>query len=161
MNKELINDASKKLSPKKVLICSSNTWVDEAYDESLEEVREIQTFKGTSHLDVEELERNTNEEEPSILYCYNYFYNVGIRCTEETDDSDDSDDSDDIKVYFEIKAKFKVTYISTLELEEDCATEFAKFNVGHTVWPYWREFVQSSCQRMGINGVEIPFYSVE
>ena len=59
MNKQLINDASKKLSPKSIFICSSNIAVDEEYDNlDLEQVREIQSLKGTSHLNVEELESN-------------------------------------------------------------------------------------------------------
>ena len=158
MNKQLINDASKELSPKKIFICSSNISVDEDYDDSdVNQINEIQTLKGTSHLNVEEFAPDSVNKDSPTFYIYNYFYNVGIRCTDE---SDESDESDDIKVYFEIKAKFKVTYLSKVELEEECAAEFAKYNVGHTVWPYWREYVQSSCQRLGIKNIDIPFYSV-
>jgi hypothetical protein len=158
MNKKLINDASKKLSPKSILVCSSNIIVDEGYDNSdFEQVREIQSLKGTSHLNVEELESNTDESESKTSYIYNYFYNVGIRCTDE---SKDSEEHEEIKVLFEIKAKFKVTYISEVELDEECASEFAKYNVGHTVWPYWREYVQSSCNRLGITNIDVPFYSL-
>jgi hypothetical protein len=158
MNKKLINDASKKLSPKSIFVCSSNIIVDEGYDNSdFEQVREIQSLKGTSHLNVEELESNTDESESKTSYIYNYFYNVGIRCTDE---SKDSEEHEEIKVHFEIKAKFKVTYISEVELDEECASEFAKYNVGHTVWPYWREYVQSSCNRLGITNIDVPFYSL-
>jgi hypothetical protein len=154
MNKQLINDASKKLSPKNILICSSNIWVDEEFDHSDfdQQVGQIQSLKGTSHLNVEELE--SDEDESKTTFIYNYFYNVGVRFTDEPDELDE------IKTHFEIKAKFKVTYISETELDEDCASEFAQFNVGHTVWPYWREYVQSSCNRLGINNIEVPFYSM-
>lgn len=152
MNKQLINDASKKLSPKSIFICASNILVDEEYDDQdLEVIKEIQSLKGTSHLNVEELESDSGEDESKITYRYNYFYNVGIRCT---------DKSEEIKVHFEIKAKFKVTYMSEIELDQECASEFAQYNVGHTVWPYWREYVQSSCNRLGISNIEVPFYSL-
>jgi hypothetical protein len=161
MNKQLLNDASKKLSPKSVLISSSNIWVDDEYDsQDLELIRELQSLKGTSHLNVEELESDTSEDESKTTYRYNYIYNVGIRCTDKTEESEESEESEEVKVHFEIKAKFKVTYISEVELDHECASEFAQYNVGHTVWPYWREYVQSSCSRLGIANIDIPFYSV-
>jgi hypothetical protein len=157
MNKQLINDASKNLSPKSIFICASNIWVDEEYDDQdLEVIRELQSLKGTSQLNVEEVESDTSEDESKTIYRYNYIYNVGIRCTDKSVESEEVE----VKVHFEIKAKFKVTYISEIELDQECASEFAQYNVGHTVWPYWREYVQSSCSRLGISNVDVPFYSL-
>ena len=156
MNKQLINDASQKLSPKKVLICSSNFWIDNDYAESEQnQTSEIQSYNSTTELRIEKIEQDA---EPSkTFYTYIYFYDIGIRSIDKTSPINESED---IKVLFEIKARFKVIFRSMVELEEECSEEFGKYNVGHNVWPYWREYVQNSCQRMGIGVVEVPFYKV-
>lgn len=162
MNKQLINEASKALTPNRIQILNSMFRVDDDFSDNnhLGDV-EIQTFRNTSSLEVEELDLNDNSKEEK-LYKYKYIYNVGIRGIQpnESNNSEDGspDDVHEPKEFFEITAKYKVVYISKVEISDDCADEFAKYNVGHTVWPYWRELVQSSCVRMGINVIEIPFY---
>jgi len=38
--------------------------------------------------------------------------------------------------------------------------EFARYNVGYHVWPYWREYVQGTCARLGIPPVPVPMYRI-
>jgi len=161
MNKNLINEASQKLSPKKVLICSSNFWIDTDYAESEQnQTSEIQSYNTTTELRIEKIEQ---DEKPSEnFYTYIYFYDIGIRSVDKTNSNDEPKSSNETesKILFEIKARFKVIFTSSIELEEKCSQEFGKYNVGHNVWPYWREYVQNACQRMGISIIEVPFYRV-
>ncbi|HED3532410.1 TPA: hypothetical protein R4136_003258, partial [Klebsiella pneumoniae] len=57
-----------------------------------------------------------------------------------------------------IEAIYEAIYRSKRELSKEELEEFAKQNVGFNVWPFWREFVQNSTSRMGINSVSVPFF---
>jgi hypothetical protein len=57
-----------------------------------------------------------------------------------------------------VQAVFDVVY--DISDAEDPATEsvdaFARINSLYNAWPYWREFVQSSVQRMGLPTLMVP-----
>ncbi len=61
----------------------------------------------------------------------------------------------------EVRAEFVAEYTLTCEnLGKDAIEEFCKRNVGHNVWPYWREFAQSMAFRMRLPSIVVPFYTV-
>ncbi len=53
------------------------------------------------------------------------------------------------------RAAYRVTSIRPPLTEEEI-DEFAQFNVPYTVWPYWRELVQSLTVRMGLPPLTLP-----
>jgi hypothetical protein len=67
--------------------------------------------------------------------------------------------------YVEITATFCAQYglDGNGVTEEDEALHsaletFGRYNVGYHVWPYWREYVQNTCARMGIPPIPVPMY---
>lgn len=61
----------------------------------------------------------------------------------------------------EVSALFVAEYLITSDdLDADAIKEFCTYNVGYHVWPYWREFAQSSTDRLHLPRVQIPFYRV-
>lgn len=72
---------------------------------------------------------------------------------------------DDSAVFIEITAELCAHYNipADLNIEEYKAAfeEFGRHNVGYHVWPFWREYVQSTCCRMGIPPIPVPFFLVE
>jgi hypothetical protein len=62
----------------------------------------------------------------------------------------------------EIVTVFTSEYIinCTEELAQDSITEFGRINVPHQVWPYWREYCQSTCARMSLPVSIMPMYSI-
>lgn len=68
-------------------------------------------------------------------------------------------------IYVEFTAEFCAHYALRQGADETelqvAFEEFAKHNVGYHVWPYWREYVQSTCGRMGIPAIPVPFLLVE
>ncbi len=59
----------------------------------------------------------------------------------------------------ELVGVFDAKYFSENELSEEERNEFSKDSVGYHVWPYWREYAQSSCARIGLSPVlEVPVY---
>jgi len=67
-------------------------------------------------------------------------------------------------VYFEITAEFTAQYQLRRQIDETefnaVMEEFGRHNVAYHVWPFWREYVQSVCCRMGIPPIPVPFYLV-
>lgn len=58
----------------------------------------------------------------------------------------------------EITATYTVDYTMKEDLSEEGLAEFGHINVGYHVWPFWRELLQSTCNRIGISPISLPFY---
>ena len=74
--------------------------------------------------------------------------------------ADDSASGVDV---FRIESVFHLRYtLSGDEVPNESQLEaFAKLNGIYNVWPYWREYVQSSSARMGLPPVVLPVLTVE
>jgi len=60
----------------------------------------------------------------------------------------------DVKAF--IEAYFIAEYRMTEDLEPECIDEFAQHNASFHVWPYWREFLSSQCERLRLPRVVLP-----
>lgn len=89
---------------------------------------------------------------------YSFFYSVGIRLVESNGAEQDSEADEEPNVLVVITAVYSALYRSEIQLEKEAIDAFAEENVGYHVWPYWREFVQSSAGRLNVPAPEIPFY---
>jgi len=106
-------------------------------------------YHGVSQIVQKTARDNTDRE----IWVYAFTYSVGVKCVSDKDDDED----DPIT---EIKAKYVAEYASLEELNQDDIDGFSKQNVGYHIWPFWREFVQSSLTRMGLpnSTIRVPFY---
>jgi hypothetical protein len=94
-----------------------------------------------------------------------FYFSAGSRLVESSTFSTvNSEDVGPESVYVEMTAEFGAQYSLRHQLDEaefDAAMEeFGRFNVAFHVWPYWREYVQSTCCRMGIPPIPVPFFLV-
>ncbi len=55
-----------------------------------------------------------------------------------------------------IEGDFIAEYKIADSLEQACIDEFAMKNASFHVWPYWREFLSSHCERMRLPRVVLP-----
>ena len=55
-----------------------------------------------------------------------------------------------------IEADFIAEYQMADMLEQDVIDEFAHQNASYHVWPYWREFLSSQCERLRLPRVILP-----
>lgn len=55
-----------------------------------------------------------------------------------------------------IEAKYVAEYELVEELSQECLDAFALVNASYHVWPYWREYVTSSCTRMNVPNLVMP-----
>ncbi|MFM2477126.1 preprotein translocase subunit SecB [Celerinatantimonas sp. MCCC 1A17872] len=55
-----------------------------------------------------------------------------------------------------IESEFIAEYQIKESLDQDCIDEFALRNASYHVWPYWREYLSSQCERMRLPRVVLP-----
>jgi hypothetical protein len=60
----------------------------------------------------------------------------------------------DVKAF--VEADFIAEYRMTEDLEQECIDEFSQHNASFHVWPYWREFLSSQCERLRLPRVVLP-----
>lgn len=74
----------------------------------------------------------------------------------------ENDEQLDNLMVSEIVALFTSEYAITCneELIQDAIDEFGRINVPHQVWPYWREYCQSTCARMMLPVSVMPMYVI-
>ncbi|MDD5035598.1 MAG: preprotein translocase subunit SecB [Methylococcaceae bacterium] len=67
-----------------------------------------------------------------------------------------SPDPEEPKVLAVIEAEFVAEYRLQGELPQNCIEEFALKNASYHVWPYWREYLASQCERMRLPRLIMP-----
>jgi hypothetical protein len=88
---------------------------------------------------------------------YRFVYLLGFRLAGKTEDID----AEDYVPKFEIVGSFCAKYKSSRSLSEDEIKAFSENNIAYHIWPYWREYLQSTAARMGLKEViEVPMYRV-
>lgn len=63
------------------------------------------------------------------------------------------DTADELAV---IEAEYFAEYKLKQKISDDAIDAFCLKNVGHNVWPYWREFVSTTSQKLGIPHLTLP-----
>lgn len=112
-----------------------------------ENMGSIYGFHGVSRV----AQRTATANDEKQIWIYDFYYKVGVKVTAK--------DDSDVEVV-EIKSTYCVDYFSNEELTSDEIDGFSKDNVGYHVWPYWREYVQSTLSRMDLPAklIRVPFY---
>lgn len=67
---------------------------------------------------------------------------------------ENTEDNPDIKAF--IEADFIAEYVMKSELEQACIDEFSLKNASYHVWPYWREYLGSQCERLRLPRLMLP-----
>jgi hypothetical protein len=95
-----------------------------------------------------------------------FYFAAGVRLidAESLNNADEGQSLPDAAVYVEIECEFCAQYsvngASDEQVLRPALDEFARYNVGYHVWPYWREYVQGTCARLGIPPVPVPMYRI-
>lgn len=147
MSQELLNQASASLVIDKILLASSRFTVSDDFllDSDIDVIGE--TYNGTSSLSLVEF----NDHNKYDRFLYRYKYSAGLRLL-NTEASEDNEP----QVLLNIEADFEARYYSRKKISDDCLIAFGDLNVEYHIWPYWREFVQSTLQRSEIKNIAVP-----
>ncbi|HBL6925836.1 TPA: hypothetical protein LSH87_003745 [Citrobacter koseri] len=113
-----------------------------------------QSFRNVVKIEFIEMIREDDANDKKQFYSFRYDVGARLISPEAPDESSDEDES-----ILTIEACFEAIYIAKKELSEEELEAFGTNNVGYNVWPYWREYLQSTCTRLGVNPIRIPFYN--
>jgi len=108
----------------------------------------------------------TRSDDGNNFKTVTFFFVAGVRLIDQRllEALENQPDTEADAVYVEITAKFAIHYRLADGEDEDglntAFSEFGQFNVGYHVWPYWREYVLSTCTRIGIPPIPIPMYQL-
>lgn len=73
----------------------------------------------------------------------------GVRWILEPDDGD-------VAVRASIEADYVAEYLMDERLDQEVIDAFALQNASYHVWPYWREFLSSQCERLRMPRLMLP-----
>lgn len=128
------------------------------YNVDFSEVK-VQSKRSIEKIEIMELEP-IDKKNNGKKYLYSYHYSPGVRLVSLPDGDNDNSD-DDERVVLTVDASFEAFYSSEIEMSKESLEAYAVCHVGKNVWPYWREYLQSTCSKMGIKNINIPFYEVD
>lgn len=152
MNEALIRTAIDNLLIEKVDLLTARVDCDEVFSFSKPKP-DCNVKVGRGLISFSVLEPGKDEESKSKYVAY--IYQCGLKF-EPKDIKKDASDSDCTTLL--IEARFSAVYMMKDDVNEDALREFGRYNVPYHVWPYWREYAQSTLSRMGIEPVPIPVY---
>jgi len=157
MSNDLLQEAIKKLGIHSVCLRECGCRIKEQFN-SLNigqiDTRQ-QTFRNIDKIEVIEVSRKDDDQIQN--YFYSFHYDIGARLVESNQESELDGDDEGLGLVV-IEAKFEALYVSQEQVPEEQLKAFSANNVGYHVWPYWREYLQSTCSRMGIEPISVPFY---
>ena|SRR5690554_1287989 len=151
MDKSLIKAAANALKIQTVNLLDARIQSDELLPASFKDGNsEIKIGRGLVRFSSFELENDNNEFVKAVSFVYQCGLKISRNSEEQLEDEE----------HLSIEVSFSALYLLTEELSDECLTEFGKHNVPYHVWPYWREYAQSTLTRMGVAPIQIPFYQV-
>lgn len=152
MSTEAFQMALNTLSIQRILLRSSEVISNDAYEIGFFEGK----FENQLRTKVLKYLRLKGEaDNGSTISVVRYVIEFGARTVEPQDESESSSKVDAVKTIFETICRFNVDFSASEELSDESLSSFAK-NAVHNAWPYWREYIQSTCARAGLPNIEVP-----
>lgn len=171
MDRKLIDAAAGALSVQAVLLRSSTISASEALlppaDINLSVVGKYRR-EPADEFEIVELTDVEDKADTVVIFCFR----TGIRLIDHlapiakkgkkkpTKEAEPSEGKVHLEILAEFAAHYRLRPGSDVEALKSAFTEFGNYNVGLHVWPYWREYVQSTCARMGIPPISVGMYNL-
>jgi len=157
MNKETLRMASENLGIKMVYLHSTETKLLNDFNPLIPNQRLQGQFR-TNTIKVEVEDATDENEETQRVVRFYVEANMRYVLTSLIEDAQKGEDISSEKLASSIKAVFVAEYlvINDKDIPKKALTEFGNHNAVHNVWPYWREYCQSTCSRMALPVIVIP-----
>lgn len=98
-------------------------------------------------------------------YMLRAFIDVGIRYVNVGNSAQDLENglasgrSNEPVTLAQIEASYVAEYLAGEDPGEEAIKAFVSQNVSFHIWPYWREFIASQCNRMNLPRVALPLHN--
>jgi len=148
MNRDLLKQAAEVLTPSGIFLRNSKVYTHPEFHPQHEQ-KDLQVQYKSRHLE----KYNFMQDAENALVIFQY--ETGVRLV---DDSLNEKEEGFIQV--EIVANFSSEYLlaDVDAFDEEAMSEFLNCNVRFHVWPFWREYLQSTCTRMGLPVIPLPHH---
>ena len=158
-NREDLDAAKNSLTLRDIRLRSSAIDVEIDDDKTVADLLFDRDRNFQSHRGASKIIETESESDVESKFLYTIRYMVAMRLIKNTDDTHAQEDAEGLVT---IVATFDASYFSPVKLTKEELDAYAENNVGYHVWPYWREYVQSTCQRIGMEpSFPIPVYILE
>jgi hypothetical protein len=164
MNLEALQKAINHLSIQMVYLHSTEARLCNGFDPLIPNQELIGQFNiAVKSCDLKEIQEDTGNRHKILVFRtearMRYFKGPLL---EEMKEALSNEDQVEKLTASEIIATFTSEYaiIGIDELEKEAVAEFARVNVPHQIWPYWREYCQSTCARMSLPVSVMPMYVI-
>jgi hypothetical protein len=161
MNKAALQKAIESLSIQIIYLHSSETKILNEFDPLIagqELIAQFHTNLKSCH--IKELSNPQGEKHKILVYKTE----ARMRYLKAPISDETKEDEEELHklTASEIIATFVSEYAinCTDELPNESILEFGRLNVKHQVWPYWREYCQSTCARMALPVSVLPMHSI-
>lgn len=137
---------SAKLEPREYHKIVSNLQLHEIYLRSFSASLDRDIFLKCKNLTISLRDRATTEgQEGKLKVTHSYYLKAMDPETQK-------------KIPLKISATFRLIFSSKYPIEKEFFDIFKKINLPLNSWPYFREFAQSTTQRMNIPPLTLPFF---
>jgi hypothetical protein len=157
MTDQPLERAKQCLKIRDVWMLNANSWIADGYDPKYSSLQKIgaQFKHAVSRATLAEITPASTNVEPKELYLFRVYLNLGMRIVSEKDKA-----SEELNKNPSILAQIEAVMVAEYHTAEDPGKEaldvFAAGNAGYHVWPFWREYLVSQCERMRLPRVVIP-----
>ena len=158
-----IKDTAKKLAIHHIYISNSTSALHNNFDP----LAPNQILSGQFKIETVRADVKTvSDDEVNITHRFlRFFVQGGMRYILGAPTEDELKDEEWVKskLVSEITAMYCVEYAinSDLELSPEVMTEFGSVNAPCHVWPFWREYIQSACNRMNLPVTTVPMLIID
>ena len=160
MNKDALKQAIKALAIQDIYLRESQIKLAESYDPKFAPPDVTSQFRwGPTRASMLQLRDEGTGKDQTI---WKVEYSTTIRFLKFIDPIPDDYKPSDQDVLGEIDATFIAEYAVIKEdISQEALNEFAHHNVGFHIWPYWREYVQSTCARTLLPRTMFPMHILQ
>ena len=159
MNSTPLEVAQKCLQIQDVWIRNSSAWSADDFDPKFSDRQNIgvQSKYAVSRATFFEVTDGDHDQ----AYLFRVFMDMGMRLIADQQSEDDSKKTrKEPLVLAQIEATMVAEYHTFEDPGQDALDAFASHNAWYHVWPFWREYLVSQCERMRLPRIFIPTMQV-
>ncbi|CAK0768225.1 putative Preprotein translocase subunit SecB [Gammaproteobacteria bacterium] len=156
MNEELLQEAIQSLVIQGISLRQTRLELADGFDPALPSIELLVQFRASAKR--AQMMEYQIEGEP-VQHHFKVEFECGLRLAATALIRDEDPSTGQVA---EIQVLFQADYlIKPGSTPSKAALDtFASVNVGYHVWPYWREYLQSTCARAGLPLIPLPMYTV-
>jgi hypothetical protein len=161
MTNQALERAKRCLQIHDVWIRFANAWIADNYDPIYSHLHSpgVQFKHAVARFTLAELTPANAEQTKQETYLFRVYLDLGMRLVSGLEDegkNSSGESNQEASVLAQVDATMVAEYHAAEDPGYEALDAFAAKNVSYHVWPFWREYLVSQCERMRLPRVFIP-----